>query len=59
MQVVSCGNDDGYLGELRHAVDCAIAGIQPTLVTAEDGLSAIEICEAERKSVETGQPVKL
>jgi predicted dehydrogenase len=46
---------DGYVGELRHIVNCIIEGKQPTVVTAEDGLSAIEICEAEEKAVYSKQ----
>ena len=35
------------------------SGQPPTVVTAQDGLSAVEICEAEEKSVQTGQPVRV
>lgn len=35
------------------------AGISPTVLTTQDGLSAVEICEAEERSVKTGAPVKL
>jgi len=35
------------------------AGKPPTVVTAQDGLSAVEICEAEEKSIKTGQVVPL
>jgi predicted dehydrogenase len=34
-----------------------LEGKRPTVVTANDGLSALEICEAEEKSVKTGQVV--
>lgn len=50
---------DGYGGEVRYVVDCARFGKRPTIVTAEDGVSALEICEAEEKSVKTGQLVRL
>jgi predicted dehydrogenase len=35
------------------------SGKAPTVVTAQDGLSAVEICEAEEKSVKTGQVVSV
>jgi predicted dehydrogenase len=34
-------------------------GKAPKVVTAQDGLSAVEICEAEAKSVRTGRVVPL
>ncbi|MCX7872680.1 MAG: Gfo/Idh/MocA family oxidoreductase [Verrucomicrobiae bacterium] len=45
------GDEDGYAGELKHAVECVLSGKPPRIVTAEEGVSAIEICEAEEKSV--------
>jgi len=48
---------DGYTGELRHMVDAILGGKPPTIVTAQDGLSAVEICEAEEESVLTGRVV--
>jgi predicted dehydrogenase len=50
---------DGYVEQLRYLVGCIQAGTRPTVVTARDGLSAVEICEAEEKSVQTGLPVNL
>jgi predicted dehydrogenase len=50
---------DGYVGELQHLIDAIRSGTPPTVVTALDGLSAVEICEAEEKSVQTGQVVAL
>jgi predicted dehydrogenase len=50
---------DGYVGELAHFLDSILAGRRPTVVTAADGLSAIEICEAEEASIASGQPQKL
>ena len=58
-QVVKPEGGDGYIGELKYVVECIRNGKRPTLVTAEDGLSAVEICEAEEKSIKTGQRVKL
>ncbi len=50
---------DGYLGELGYMVDCITAGRAPRRVTAADGVSAVEICEAEEESIRTGRPVEL
>ncbi len=48
---------DGYGEEVRYVVECAQSGKRPTIVTARDGVNALEICEAEEKSVKTGQVV--
>lgn len=50
---------DGYGVEVRYAVECAASGKSPEIVTARDGLTALEICEAEEKSVRAGEKVKL
>lgn len=46
--------EDGYLQEIRYVVDCALHRRKPEVVTAQDGLVALEICEAEECSVRTG-----
>ncbi|MBU6402975.1 MAG: gfo/Idh/MocA family oxidoreductase, partial [Verrucomicrobia bacterium] len=56
---VQCEGIDGYVGELRHLIESIRSGKPPTVVTAEDGLSAVEICEAEEQSVKTGHVVSL
>ena len=56
-RVVAIPDGDGYVGELTHFLEGIAAGRPPTVVTAEDGATAVEICEAEEKSVLTGQPV--
>jgi len=53
-QVLKCDGADGYVGELRHMIESIQAGRAPTVVTAEDGLSAVAICEAEERSVASG-----
>ncbi len=58
-QTIRCEEGDGYLGELRHLLEAIRSGQAPTAVTAQDGLSAVEICEAEEKSIQTGQRVAL
>ena len=49
---------DGYDAELRYFVECAARGKRPEIVTASDAVTALEICEAEEKSVRTGRPVR-
>ena len=46
---------DGYAGEIQHLVDCINQNKRPSVVTPEDGLNAIRICEAEARSVYSGQ----
>ena len=58
-RTVKCEGPDGYVGELRHLVEAIQAGHPPTIVTAQDGLSSVEICEAEEKSVQSRQLVSL
>ena len=50
---------DGYNEEIAYVINCALNGKRPEVVTAQDGLSALEICEAEEKSIKTGLVVKL
>ena len=50
---------DGYSGEIAHILAAIQSGIAPSVVTAQDGLSAVEICEAEAKSVKTARKVAL
>jgi predicted dehydrogenase len=58
-QVIVPEGPDGYVGELQHLIDSIRTGQPPSIVTAQDGLSAVEICEAEERSVQTGQVVAL
>ncbi len=50
---------DGYVEELRYFITAIQSDQPPTVVTALDGLSAVEICEAEEKSIQTGGVVEL
>jgi predicted dehydrogenase len=50
---------DGYVGELSHMVDSVEKRQAPSVVTGQDGLASVEICEAEERSVKTGQVVLL
>lgn len=58
-RVIRLTEPDGYVGELRHMIEAIQTGKPPTVVTAEDGLSAIQICEAEEKSIQLRQVVTL
>lgn len=58
-QTVKVEGGDGYVGEVRHLVESIRAGTPPSIVTAADGLGAVEICAAEERSAQTGQWVKL
>ena len=58
-QILKPGEKDGYVGELLHMLECIRSGNPPGIVTAQDGVSAIEICEAEERSVKSGQIVPL
>ena len=50
---------DGFVGELTHMVEAIRSGAAPSVVTAADAVSAVEICEAEEKSVATRETVRL
>lgn len=56
---VIAAQGDGYVGELRYMLECIETGRAPSVVTASDGMSAVEICEAEERSVKTGNSVPL
>jgi predicted dehydrogenase len=53
-EFVRLDEPDGYVGELRHFIDSVSRGKEPEVVTAEDGLSAVEICSAEELSIQNG-----
>lgn len=56
-RTVPCPGPDGYSGEIRYAVECAAHGRRPEIVTVLDGLTALEICEAEEQSIRSGAVV--
>jgi len=58
-QVLRFGSQDGYLAELQYLLECIGSDRPPDVVTAQDGVSAVEICEAEERSVQTGRVVPL
>ena len=57
-RVVVCEPEDGYTGEVRHFVESIERGGAPTVVTAADGAAAVELCEAEEKSIRERRKVE-
>jgi predicted dehydrogenase len=58
-ETVKCPGPDGYIGELRHIIQSIQQSTPPSVVTMQDGLNAIRICEAEERSIATRAPVHL
>jgi predicted dehydrogenase len=58
-RVVPGAPTDGYSEEMRYLVDCVARNRRPEIVTANDAVTALAICEAEEQSVRTGRPVAL
>jgi predicted dehydrogenase len=58
-RVMDVSGPDGYGAELDYFVRCVAHRQSPKVVTARDGVAALEICEAEEKSVRSGLLVKL
>ena len=48
---------DGYSAEIRYFINCVARGEKPSLVTAHDCVTTLEILRAEEKSVRRGRPV--
>lgn len=58
-RVTKCDGPDGYSAELSYFIECVAQGRAPEVVTAMDGVTALEICEAEEQSLRSGTAVKL
>jgi len=58
-EVIKCDGPDGYVQELQHIFHSIQTGVAPSVVTMKDGLAAIQICEAEDKSIQTKAPVTI
>jgi predicted dehydrogenase len=58
-RVVEAGEGDGYSKEIDYIIECVSQSRAPKVVTALDGMTALEICEAEEQSIRNGAPVKL
>ena len=50
---------DGYFGELKYMLECVRSDTPPGTVTPQDGVSAVEICEAEERSVTSRTIIEL
>ena len=59
LQTIKAEGPDGYGEEIRYALECVAERRRPAIVTARDGVTALEICEAEEQSIRTGEAVKL
>lgn len=49
----------GYVGELSYFLECVNTKTKPQRVTADDAVAGLQIVEAEKKSIETGQVVQV
>jgi predicted dehydrogenase len=58
-RMLSPSDTNGYNVELRYFVNCVARGERPSVVTAQDCVTALEILRAEEKSVRTGKVVTL
>src|ERR1043166_214797 len=58
-RVITYEEPDGYSGEIDYMLQCVQNAKAPSVVTARDGLTALEICEAEEESVRSGKVVTL
>ncbi len=54
---VKLEGDDGYTRELAHLLDSIRMRRRPTVVTADDGVAAVELCEAEERSIRSQKVV--
>jgi predicted dehydrogenase len=50
-RVIPTDSANGYIGELTHMLESIHHQRPPSIVTARDALSAVEICEAEERSI--------
>ncbi len=58
-QIIKAEGIDGYVNEFAHLIACIHNNQRPTVVTPEDGWSSVHICEAEERSVASGQMVSI
>ncbi len=58
-QVLKLDEGDGYTGQIAHLVESIQSGKAPTIVTAQDGLTSVELCEAAAQSIDSGKRVAL
>ncbi|MDP6904053.1 MAG: Gfo/Idh/MocA family oxidoreductase [Verrucomicrobiota bacterium] len=58
-QILKLDEGDGYTGQIAHLVESIQSGISPAIVTAQDGLTSVELCEAAAQSIDSGKRVAL
>lgn len=58
-RTVPCDGPDGYSAEIDYVVNCVANNRPPKIVTAQDAVTVLEICEAEERSIRAGKVVKL
>lgn len=58
-RVITTDAGDGYSKEIEYLLECVAKRQPPTRVSGQDGLTALEICEAEEQSIRHRIPVKL
>jgi len=58
-ETIQCAGPDGYVRELRHMVQAIQSGKAPSVVTAQEAVSALDICEAEEKSAQLRQIIRI
>ena len=56
IQVMPCDGPDGYTHELQYFAELVSGKIKPSIVTSNDGLAALNVCEAEERSIVSGKP---
>jgi predicted dehydrogenase len=54
-RVVTCPGPDGYVREVEHVLAQIQAGARAAAIAPEEGLHAVQICEAEERSVRSGR----
>ncbi len=54
-RVVTCAGPDGYVREVEHVLAQIQAGARAAVIAPEEGLHAVQICEAEERSVLSGK----
>lgn len=59
VESIRCEGADGYVKELQHIFASIQTGVPPSVVTMADGLGAIEICEAEERSIHSRSVVSI
>jgi predicted dehydrogenase len=58
-RVVHYEDPDGYVAEIRYMLECVAQRRRPSIVDVAAGVTALEICEAEEKSIRSGEIERL